>query len=247
MATLGAPLAMLAAALTTRRRVLAILATLSVIWVIGSFYYWLGWPLIQKAYLLMALGAALAAVAWLNRAKPDGADVSSGTLPMRYRLGTVLILATAVSTAAVTAIGVQEKEEVIENGQRVYVALAPVDPRSLMQGDYMRLRFALPSDAVPRRSASGRREALWAIATVDENDVATVTDVTPEPENLASGDIALKLRFKQRRPVLGSTAYFFEEGTAAQYENAGFGEFRVGGDGLPILVGLTDDDLQRIE
>src|SRR5690606_9942359 len=35
------------------------------------------------------------------------------------------------------------KERVIRDGDVVFLELAPVDPRSLMQGDYMALRFRL--------------------------------------------------------------------------------------------------------
>ena len=38
---------------------------------------------------------------------------------------------------------VYQKEQHLSNGEVVLLELAPVDPRSLMQGDYMRLRFAL--------------------------------------------------------------------------------------------------------
>ena len=37
-------------------------------------------------------------------------------------------------------------ERYIADGQPVFVELAPVDPRSLMQGDYMQLNFRLPGD-----------------------------------------------------------------------------------------------------
>ena len=36
-----------------------------------------------------------------------------------------------------------QKEELLSNGQLILLELVPVDPRSLMQGDYMRLRYAI--------------------------------------------------------------------------------------------------------
>ena len=38
------------------------------------------------------------------------------------------------------------KEKHLAEGQSVYLDLAPVDPRSLMQGDYMALRFSLANE-----------------------------------------------------------------------------------------------------
>jgi uncharacterized membrane-anchored protein len=46
---------------------------------------------------------------------------------------------------------------------------------------------------------------------------------------------------------LGTNAYFFEEGTAQQYEGARFGEFRVDREsGEAVLVGLADKALKRM-
>ena len=41
-----------------------------------------------------------------------------------------------------------DKEQQLRDGRVVLLALAPVDPRSLMQGDYMRLRYAVETDAL---------------------------------------------------------------------------------------------------
>ena len=38
---------------------------------------------------------------------------------------------------------IANKERLRANGQTVYLELAPIDPRSLMQGDYMALNFAV--------------------------------------------------------------------------------------------------------
>ena len=45
---------------------------------------------------------------------------------------------------------IYQREQHIAHGQTVYVQLAPVDPRSLMQGDYMALDFEL--DKIQTRS-----------------------------------------------------------------------------------------------
>lgn len=44
---------------------------------------------------------------------------------------------------------VLNKESSLAQGRTVFLELAPVDPRSLMQGDYMVLRYAL-ADQVPQ-------------------------------------------------------------------------------------------------
>ena len=46
------------------------------------------------------------------------------------------------------------KEHIRANGERIYLELAPVDPHSLMQGDYMALRFAIARDISTEASGS---------------------------------------------------------------------------------------------
>src|SRR5690606_4235060 len=42
--------------------------------------------------------------------------------------------------------GIYQREQILAHGKSVILALAPVDPRSLMQGDYMALRFQVADD-----------------------------------------------------------------------------------------------------
>ena len=63
------------------------------------------------------------------------------------------------------------KERIKTNGERIFLALAPVDPRSLMQGDYMALRFEI-ADRIDAK-ASGSAPLL-----VDSKGVATLN---PDP------------------------------------------------------------------
>ena len=62
-----------------------------------------------------------------------------------------------------------EKEQLLANGQVVLLKLAPVDPRSLIQGDYMALRYALAGNVDtgdwPNRG--------MLVIKLDPNDVAT--------------------------------------------------------------------------
>ncbi len=124
------------------------------------------------------------------------------------------------------------KERIKTQGERIFLELAPVDPRSLMQGDYMALRFAL-ADAIDSE-ASGSAPLL-----VDARGVATLN-----PDASAAG---LRIRYRVRNGLvwLGTNAYFFEEGSADRYGGARFGEFRIDrASGEAVLVGLRGPDLQ---
>jgi uncharacterized membrane-anchored protein len=51
---------------------------------------------------------------------------------------------------------IYDKEQLMAKGKQIYFHLAPVDPRSLMQGDYMRLSFAV-LDSVTNKEALPKR------------------------------------------------------------------------------------------
>jgi uncharacterized membrane-anchored protein len=130
---------------------------------------------------------------------------------------------------------IYSKERIKTEGVRVYLELAPVDPRSLMQGDYMALRFSLTNGLSTKAGGS-------APVIVDSNGVATLAGD-------AAGTEFLRIRYRIRNGQvwLGTNAYFFEEGTAARYEDARYGEFRVDRrTGEAVLVALRDKDFQAL-
>ncbi len=64
-----------------------------------------------------------------------------------YLLVLIAVILAVMNTA------IWQKEQILAEGETVYLKLAPVDPRSLMQGDYMRLRYAIDNQ-LPRDSNS---------------------------------------------------------------------------------------------
>lgn len=237
--SLGAVLFVLCLCAARHRWRLAGAAALSAAWIVGSFYYRLDWPLDIKAIVLVAAGALLGGLAWgaMPRSLPADdrpREPDSG----RARAGIALTLAAVL---AVANIGILQKEQLIAHGEPVLVELAPVDPRSLMQGDYMRLEFRLPP-AVQSHPA-GRRPRV--VATRDARGVATLLrlhDGTP----LAAGELLIELTPKSGRWILVTDAWYFEEGQAARWEKAKYGEFRVRADGQALLVGLRDAGMRPL-
>ncbi|MCL2830884.1 MAG: GDYXXLXY domain-containing protein [Betaproteobacteria bacterium] len=120
-----------------------------------------------------------------------------------------------------------QKERLIEQGRAILLQLAPVDPRSLMQGDYMALRFALANEL---RDKASRGEML--ILKLDENNVAHFERID-EGHSVLQAD---EIRFRYRLP----NAFFLEEGQGKIYESARYGEFRVADDGSAVLTQLRD-------
>lgn len=134
------------------------------------------------------------------------------------------------------------KERIIADGETIFLELAPVDPRSLMQGDYMALRFRV-ADAIESARDSGAFGSARRTAplTLDERGVAAFA-ASAEQESLW-----IRFRIRNDHVWLGTNAYFFEEGSAQRFADAKFGAFKVDRtSGEAVLVGLRGADLQSL-
>lgn len=151
-------------------------------------------------------------------------------------------------------------ERTLREGRVLLLELAPVDPRSLMQGDYMALRFAAaePIERAlhPSTGTAGDLRELdrwggkcgldgcdtaYAVFAVDRDGVGRFVRVQDMAQPLGAGQIAV--RFRERNPEgirIASNAWFFPEGQGARYEPARYGELRVAADGTALLSGLRD-------
>lgn len=179
----------------------------------------------------------------------------------------VLIALAALLVLGAVNQAILRKERIRSHGETVYLALAPVDPRSLMQGDYMALRFDLVRQLQSRGKTAdpdSRRDDLEALPTWNEVQSELVAPTQEGKLALAPikldarriGSLAaseaesdLKLRYRIRNGTiwLGTNAFFFEEGEAHRYSAARFGEFRVDRtSGEAVLVGLADAELRSL-
>lgn len=240
--SLGGALFALALLAAGQRWRLAGASAVAVAWIIGSFYYQLHWALGQKALLLLGLGALLGLLSWLTQRRA-AAPALAAPAPARSRW---LLLVGAAAVLLVANGAIWQKERLIREGRPVFVALAPVDPRSLMQGDFMRLNFALPAtvDTPLLQDFGSQRPRL--VARLDGRGVAQLLRLHASDAALADGELLLELTPRDGRWVLVSDAWFFEEGRAAAFEAARFGEFRVLPDGRALLVGMADQNLHSI-
>ena len=147
----------------------------------------------------------------------------------------ILLVGGLIVLAGVTG-SILAKERIKTHGERILLELAPVDPRSMMQGDYMALQFK-----IAERIAKEARESGAAPIVLDGRGVATL-DIAPREDGLR-----IRYRLQGRQVWLGTNAYFFEEGTASRYVNARYGEFRLDRDsGEAVLTGLRDEKLRPL-
>jgi len=137
-----------------------------------------------------------------------------------------------------TALIVQ-KEALLATGKPVLLKLAPRDPRSLMQGDYMVLDYAISRE---RGWDQGEPKDGRLVLRLDEHGVGQFVRFHEPSTPLAPDEFLLRYRVRNGRVRLGAEAFFFQEGHAQRYDAARYGELRVAPNGTSVLVGLRGQD-----
>jgi len=259
--------------------VLALLAYLM------RFYYQLDTTLLQKAMLLAGTGAWLILGSWAfskvaanqtgstrNGSKPvspglressDSGVFRSGSATSfarvaRWRIGLVCGLFLILVGAN---LGIYDREQILQVGRRVVLELAPVDPRSLIQGDYMRLRFAVADDVLQQRQSARDSESDanthpksgYLLLRPDEGGVHRLVSIESasalnnhDPGTSRKDDVLLRYRLRNGQVRVVTDAWFFPEGRADHFAKARYGEFRVDDDGAGLLTDLLDADLRSL-
>jgi uncharacterized membrane-anchored protein len=146
-----------------------------------------------------------------------------------------------VFTIAIVVLGVVNveiyiKEQLLAEGTTVLLELAPVDPRSLIQGDYMILRYK-----ITRLPELGEAEKDgYLVIERDETQVAHLKRIYENGTPLQANELLLRFRKRGSEIRLGAESFFFQEGHAKYYNDARYGDLRVAPSGESVLVGLRD-------
>ena len=146
-----------------------------------------------------------------------------------------------------------KNEKVLSEGEIVLLELRPVDPRSLMQGDYMTLHFEVCNHIYGLEAESNK----FCVVRLDDDRVAHFVSLTNDAA-VALREDELLLRYSLEKNswggkfyTIGSDSYFFQEGTANKYATAKYGMLKVVTKGEMIgtcsLVGLCDADKNLIK
>lgn len=129
---------------------------------------------------------------------------------------------------------IYQKEQVLAEGETVYLRLAPVDPRSLMQGDYMVLSYALSNDL---RNHDLPPLGGRIVLRLDDRKVAHFARLE---DGTAPAHDEHYLKYKNRRgPHFGIESFFFQEGRGQDYAQAQYAAIKLAPDGSAMLIDLV--------
>jgi len=155
-----------------------------------------------------------------------------------------LAIVAGVVLLAAANFSIGQLERMRTSGRVVFLELAPVDPRSILQGDYMALRFAVEDTALGRMPQGELRDGKLVVR-LDPRGVARFVR-RDDGRPLAAGEIPLRYRVRAGRVRFATNAYFFQEGFAETYQGARYGEFRAGPSGDLLLTHMRDQNLARL-
>jgi uncharacterized membrane-anchored protein len=148
---------------------------------------------------------------------------------------------------------IMKNEKVLSEGETVLLELRPVDPRSLMQGDYMTLHYEVCNHIYGLEAELNK----FCVVQLDDDRVAHFVSLTNDAA-VALREDELLLRYSLEKNswggkfyTIGSDSYFFQEGTAIKYVTATYGMLKVVTKGEMIgtcsLVGLCDENKKLID
>lgn len=167
---------------------------------------------------------------------------------------TALVLGGLLLVLLVPNYAIVQKERLLADGTVVLLELAPVDPRSLIQGDYMRLDYAVarglsgPTGRLEDASRPGPNVPRdgHIVVRLDDRGVASFVRWHRRDQPLAPGEHLLQYRRRGSTIRIATDAFYFQEGHARRYEQARYGELRVDESGGSVLVGLRDSLQQQL-
>ena len=159
---------------------------------------------------------------------------------MTLTLHRLAIAAAVLLVLATAGVAIAQFEHTLKTGRLVNIALAPLDPRSIMQGDYMALAYAI--DRELPEDAAQYKYAWLSVDAGQQASLHSLSNTLPQDPQL----VAVLLRRRDGIFSIGPNAFFFAEGTGALYEQAPYGQFRVDAGGKALLVSLLDENLQLL-
>ncbi|MDF2922731.1 MAG: hypothetical protein K0R57_1645 [Paenibacillaceae bacterium] len=204
-------------------------------------YYDLAWKLLHKSFSLAVAGVILLAATMLYERRQGAGEQPA--LRTGQRRSTVWVLAgLAVLQLAVMSAQIARNEGLLANGQVIKLQLVPLDPRSLLQGDYVHLSFTIsrPDWSDAQFEPLNDKPKATLVLAPDAAGVYQLVRLHEEHIPLKEGEVLIRGKWDGYRQFqYGIEQYFIPEGTGLEVERtAQYAEVKVSASGDAILVRL---------
>ncbi len=210
----------------------------AVFWICSlvSTYYDFVWSLLHKSLSFFIIGLAFFIITWLFdiNFQPIGATKTFTRKQWVFVVSVLVLQLSFVSFQIIT------NEHLINEGKTITLKLAPVDPRSLIQGDYVRLQYEIGEVELGEGRHEGR---VFLLLKRNEEGIYTVskvykTQIDPTKESLAEDEVIITGKYNGYNQIIfGIESYFVPEGTGLEVErNAEFAKVAVSKKGDALLL-----------
>lgn len=214
---------------------------------IGFKYYDLLWSLLHKSITLALLGLIILAISysyarWMN-AKID-AQVHSHT-PSYWHAKSLLLIIVVFLQLGFIGFQAASSEHALRSGTPIKLEIAPIDPRSMLQGDYVTLSYTISTLNAHDQTMMGvsdHPDKVKVVLKPDTHGVYQFNRAYEEGGAIASDEVVINGRWDGWGTVqYGIETYFVPEGTGADVQReARYAYVRVSSSGNAILERLSD-------
>ena len=136
------------------------------------------------------------------------------------------------------------KEEQNLKKTTYYIKTRPVDPRSLMQGDYMILNYEILEEA--RRKKTDLKTGYIRVK-INESNIAEFIRIDEKYLEPSENKHSIKFYKNGRNIDIGVNSYLFQEGTGRRFQRAVYSEVIELKNGNIRLKFLLDSNFKRIK
>ncbi len=170
---------------------------------------------------------------------------------MKKYFSLILALATILIFVGLVA----KNEWHLHHSKNIFIELRPVDPRSILQGDYMALAYELNLQSLKALAGSESKALDQVIfnhssvpAKVILDSQNRVVRTILDSNNSFAGQSLILKNPENRLQALypASRSFLFAEGLAQCYQKAKYAEFKVNTKGEAILFDLRGERLQPL-
>ncbi|OUQ85432.1 hypothetical protein B5G50_26940 [Brevibacillus brevis] len=206
-------------------------------------YYDMLWSLLHKSLslLLLSLVFFIATLWWDRRAKIEWPKRE----PSLFARKALVLLPVILLQFVLIGYQVWSSETILANGKTVKLELVPIDPRSLLQGDYVRLGYTISAldqeqvDSGDKIRVVLRQQANGSHSYSGYYELNGRWNRAYEPQ--PSDVIINGSTIGGNRVEYGIESYFVPEGTGLEVErNAKYAIVKIGGRGDAILESLSN-------
>lgn len=210
-------------------------------------YYDLFWTLLHKSITLALLGVIIIAATYIYAYRTRAAvSEQADSFSRLLRRSPALIAIVVVLQLGYVGYHAAVSEILLSSGTPIKLAIVPLDPRSILQGDYVALQYniSVPPDHITqeleRRPSNSR---IKVVLQQGAGGVYNLDRLYKKGEPLADKEIIINGSTSGWRNIqYGIESYFVPEGTGLETEqNARFAYVMVGTKGDAILEKLTKE------